>query len=145
MVVREFFDNELEKLLTLYTALNNNPYPEVDERIRRVWRKMMDDPEHHVIGVFDHELAVSSCVLVIIPNITHQQHPYAVIENVVTAENERRKGYAAACLSLARDIAVKAGCYKIMLMSGSKKEETMRFYESNGYNRKDKTAFIQWL
>jgi GNAT superfamily N-acetyltransferase len=145
MVVREFFDNELEKLLTLYTALNNNPYPEVDERILRVWRKMMEDPDHHVIGVFDHERAVSSCVLVIIPNLTHRQHPYAVIENVVTAENERRKGYAAASLSLARDIAVKAGCYKIMLMSGSKKEETMRFYESNGYNRKDKTAFIQWL
>lgn len=145
MIVREFFENELEKLLRLYTELNDNPLPEVDDRIRRVWQKMMDDPDHHVIGVFDHEAAVSSCVLVIIPNLTHRQHPYAVIENVVTTENERRKGYAAACLSFARDIAVKAGCYKIMLMTGSKKEETMRFYEANGYNRKDKTAFIQWL
>lgn len=32
-----------------------------------------------------------------------------------------------------------------MLLTGSKEESTLRFYESAGYNKKDKTAFIQWL
>jgi hypothetical protein len=32
-----------------------------------------------------------------------------------------------------------------MLMTGSKLESTFRFYERAGYNRRDKTAFIQWL
>lgn len=36
-------------------------------------------------------------------------------------------------------------CYKMMLLTGSKKESTLHFYEQAGYNRKDKTAFIQWL
>lgn len=32
-------------------------------------------------------------------------------------------------------------CYKIMLLTGSKKKETLNFYG----NSTDKTAFIQWL
>lgn len=36
-------------------------------------------------------------------------------------------------------------CYKIMLLTGSKKKETLNFYGNSGYNSTDKTAFIQWL
>ena len=36
-------------------------------------------------------------------------------------------------------------CYKIMLLTGSKKKETLNFYDNAGYNSTDKTAFIQWL
>ena len=34
---------------------------------------------------------------------------------------------------------------KMMLLTGSKKPETLQFYEKCGYNSSDKTAFIQWL
>jgi len=50
-----------------------------------------------------------------------------------------------ACLERAKQIAVGEGCYKMMLLTGSKEESTLRFYEAAGYNRKDKTAFIQWI
>ena len=33
----------------------------------------------------------------------------------------------------------------MMLLTGSKKETTLKFYEGAGYNSSDKTAFIQWL
>ena len=55
------------------------------------------------------------------------------------------KGYAGECLEYARQIAEKENCYKMMLLTGSKKSETLRFYENSGYNSSDKTAFIQWL
>ena len=42
-------------------------------------------------------------------------------------------------------IAENTNCYKMMLLTGSKKEETMNFYGNAGYNSTDKTAFIQWL
>ena len=32
-----------------------------------------------------------------------------------------------------------------MLLTGSKKAETLHFYEQAGYNSSDKTAFIQWI
>lgn len=33
----------------------------------------------------------------------------------------------------------------MMLLTGSKSEETLNFYRNAGYNSADKTAFIQWL
>ncbi len=32
-----------------------------------------------------------------------------------------------------------------MLITGSKSENMLQFYELAGYNRNDKTAFVQWL
>jgi len=32
-----------------------------------------------------------------------------------------------------------------MLLTGSKENSTIEFYERAGYNSNDKTAFIQWL
>ncbi len=59
-----------------------------------------------------------------------------------TAENEDDAGE---CLAYAKEIAEQEKCYKMMLLTGSKKPETLHFYEKAGYNSSDKTAFIQWL
>lgn len=45
----------------------------------------------------------------------------------------------------AKEIALRENCYKMMLLTGSKNESTLAFYERAGYNQNDKTAFIQWL
>lgn len=82
---------------------------------------------------------------VIVPNLTHGQRPYALIENVITSEAFRNQGLASACLAFAKQIAVEHHCYKIMLLTGSKKENTLNFYRKAGYNSEDKTAFVQWL
>lgn len=68
-----------------------------------------------------------------------------MIENVVTREEDRGKGYASACLQYAKQIAKEKNCYKMMLLTGSKNESTQNFYKGAGYNSKDKTAYIQWL
>lgn len=39
--------------------------------------------------------------------------------------------------------AEKKDCYKMMLLTGSKKESTIKFYEHAGYNSSDKTAFLR--
>lgn len=88
---------------------------------------------------------VASCVCVIIPNLTRNVRPYAFVENVVTHEDYRKKGYATACLKYAKQVAEENNCYKMMLFTGSKEEGTLKFYRNAGYNSSDKTAFIQWL
>ena len=67
------------------------------------------------------------------------------MENVVTHADYRGRGFASALITRARDIAVRAGCYKIMLLTGSKKESTLAFYEKNGFDRHAKTAFLMKL
>lgn len=48
-------------------------------------------------------------------------------------------------MNYAKEIAKKAECYKMMLLTGSKEDSTLNFYTKAGYNSTDKTAFIQWL
>lgn len=57
----------------------------------------------------------------------------------------RGKGYAGECLDYAGKIAEQENCYKMILLTGSKSAETLRFYERAGYNSSDKTAFVQWI
>ena len=145
MTVREIKENEISALLELYTHLHELGVPENSERLQSTWATICNDENHHIIVCEVDGRLVSSCVCVIIPNLTRNIRPYAFIENVVTHTDHRGKGYATACLNYARELAVRADCYKMMLLTGSKKESTLRFYKQAGYNCTDKTAFIQWL
>ncbi len=143
--IREIEKNDLEGLLKLYTQLKDNPVPEIDERVIKVWEDIHRDPNHHIfVGVID-GIIVATCVLIIVSNLTRGQRPYGLVENVVTDAAYRKKGYATKVLNFAKGMAQQQNCYKIMLMTGSKKDSTLKFYEQAGYNRQDKTAFIQWL
>lgn len=145
MIIREVTEKDLGGLLELYTYLHDNPVPDDTKELRNLWNDILDDKNHHIIITEEDDKIVSSCVCVIVPNLTHNQQPYALIENVVTNEKYRGRGYATACLNYAKEIAENACCYKLMLLTGSKKESTLNFYERAGYNRNDKTAFIQWI
>lgn len=145
MEIREANENDICGLLELYTQLHDNPRPEMNEKLELLWKSMLKEKGYHiVVGILEEQI-ISSCVIAIIPNLTHGQRPYGLIENVITDEKHRQKGYATAILDYAKEIARKENCYKIMLLTGSKKNSTLKFYEKAGYNRNDKTAFIQWL
>ena len=144
-MIREIRAEELDGLLTLYMQLHGNPFPEKDERLLALWQRILRDDGHHIIVAEEDGRIAASCVCVIVPNLTHGQRPYALIENVVTDSAYRRRGLASACLAYAKELAVRADCYKMMLLTGAKDSGTLAFYEQAGYNRRDKTAFIQWL
>ena len=144
-MIREVVSGDYDGLMKLYMQLHDNPLPEKTHKITDLWNTILEDENHHIIVAEEDGHIVSSCVCVIIPNLTHNQQPYAFVENVVTDCTYRNKGYATGCLNYAKELAKKAGCYKLMLLTGSKKESTLNFYERAGYNKKDKTAFIQWI
>ena len=144
-MIREIRRDELGQLLELYTHLHEDGVPKDSEHLQKTWETICKDENHHIIVCEIDGRIVSSCVCVIIPNLTRKIRPYAFIENVVTHADYRGRGYATACLNEARRLAENANCYKMMLLTGAKDEKTLRFYQSAGYNCTDKTAFIQWL
>ena len=144
-MIREITENDYNGLMKLYMQLHDNPYPEKDSEMIKLWNRILEDKDHHIIVAEVDGRIVSSCVCVIVPNLTHSQRPYALIENVITDAGYRKKGLATACLDYARELALRENCYKMMLLTGSKEDSTLQFYEKAGYNRNDKTAFIQWL
>ena len=144
-MIREAEKKDLDELLNLYLFLHEDSIPELDKHLETTWDQIIDDPNHHLIVNEIDGRIVSSCVCVIIPNLTRHVRPYAFVENVVTHADYRGNGYAGECLAYAKKIAEEENCYKMMLLTGSKKPETLHFYEKAGYNSSDKTAFIQWL
>lgn len=145
MMIREITPADFDGLMQLYTQLHGNPIPEKTPEVLTLWNNILADKNHHIIVAEENGQIASSCVCVIVPNLTHGQRPYALIENVVTDEKHRKKGLATACLDYARALAEQENCYKMMLLTGSKEEATLNFYRKAGYNSTDKTAFIQWL
>ena len=144
-MVREAAKEDLDALLNLYLFLHEESIPESSKQLENTWKTIMEEENHHIIVNEIEGKILSSCVCVIIPNLTRNIRPYAFIENVVTNKNYRGKGYATECLNYAKEIAIKNNCYKMMLLTGAKKESTLEFYKKAGYNSEDKTAFIQWL
>lgn len=144
-MVREADANDLKEILELYLFLHETGIPEVTEELRKTWDSIMNDKNHHLIVCESEGKITASCVCVVVPNLTRNVRPYAFIENVVTHEAYRGKGYATACLDYAKEIAEKNNCYKMMLLTGSKEAQTLNFYRNAGYNSTDKTAFIRWL
>lgn len=145
MVIREVQYKDLPQLLEIYSYLHDNSIPLLNNEIEKIWDGMMNDPYHHIIVGIESGTIISSCVLIVVPNLTHNQRPYALIENVITHPEHRAKGYATRILDYAKRIAIDNNCYKIMLMTSSRKKSTLNFYKRAGYNMDDKIAFIQWL
>ena len=144
-MVREAVKEDLDELLNLYLFLHEKNIPENSEHLENTWKTIIEDINHHIVVKEINGKIVSSCVCVIVPNLTRNIRPYALIENVVTNEEYRGKGYATECLNYVKEIAIKNNCYKMMLLTGTKNENTLAFYKSAGYNSDDKIAFIQWL
>ena len=144
-MVREAVKEDLDELLNLYLFLHEKNIPENSDYLENTWKTIIEDVNHHIVVKEINGKIVSSCVCVIVPNLTRNIRPYALIENVVTNEGYRGKGYATECLNYAKEIAIKNNCYKMMLLTGTKNENTLAFYKSAGYNSDDKIAFIQWL
>lgn len=143
LTIRRAAVEDLDRLLSLYAYLHDQddpppPHPELE----RVWQEMLARPGLHcLIGECAGQLA-ASCVLVIIPNLTRGTRPYALIENVVTHPDFRRRGFARAILEHALHIAWEAGCYKVMLLSSADRAGAHGLYEQVGFERGVKVGFI---
>lgn len=143
-MIREITNNDYRQLMELYLHLHETDIPDY-ETARETWEKILADENYHIIVAEEDGKIVSSCTVVIVPNLTHGVRPYARVENVVTRSDYRKKGLATACLNFAKELAKKANCYNIALLTGAKDESTLKFYENAGYKRNEKTGFIQWL
>ena len=81
-MVREARKEDLDALLKLYLFLHEDSIPEQNAHLEKTWDQIIEDPNHHLlVNEIDGQI-VSSCVCVIIPNLTRNVRPYAFVENV---------------------------------------------------------------
>jgi len=83
--------------------------------------------------VEDEGEVTGTMVLIIVPNLSHQASPWALVENLVVDCTHRRKGLAKLLMEYAIDKARNAGCYKITLSSHKSHRGAHTFYRLMGF------------
>ena len=101
------------------------------------FERVIAHPGTQIRGAFDGAALVAMVTLHILPNVTQQGRSYALIENVVTHEDHRGRGFGRAVMTDAMEAAWAADCYKIMLLSG-KAGNSRGFYEALGFGADEK-------
>lgn len=140
MKVRIAEDKDLSQALDLLDVLGGDCKISPDEEIKKSWHDILNyNGLSLIVGEVDEQL-VSTCTLIIVPNLTRATKPYAFIENVVTLPSARGKGYASEVLNFAINLAGSQACYKLMLLSGDTNKEAHKPYSKLGFKR-DKIGF----
>ncbi|HEX7025660.1 MAG TPA: GNAT family N-acetyltransferase [Gammaproteobacteria bacterium] len=141
--IRELVEEDLDSLLDLYGHLHDSDDPQPSrDQVESVWSEALGNNCIRYFGYFVDGRLIRSCTATVVPNLTRACRPYAVVENVVTHRQFRKRGCGKAVLQAALDFAWRMNCYKVMLMTGRLNESTFSFYESVGFRRDKKQAFV---
>ena len=98
------------------------------------WARILGDPNRTILVAEDRgEFAVGTADVLVVPNLTHDGAPWALVENVVVDTGWRRRGVGRALLRHAVRVADDAGCYKLQLTSSNHRGGAHRFYERLGF------------
>ncbi len=141
MEFRKLTKEDIPSLLELYVQLDGPNDGFSVEDANCVWEKISSNPAITYFGAVDGGKVVSTCYLVIIPNLTRHGSSIGFIENVVTDSKYRRQGLARHVMQMAIEEAKRCGCYKAILQSGISRKEAHRMYENLGFNGASKRAY----
>lgn len=141
--IRDLERQDLDSLLALYRHLHEQDDPLPDRaQVEALWSAILRDPAQIYLGAFIDGILVAACNACVVPNLTRGARPYAVIENVVTDAEHQRRGIGAKVMRALLDRCWSRKCYKVMLMSAMKRSEIHGFYESLGFEKHSKQAFV---
>ena len=107
--------------------------PPMAEACHRAFEEIANDPRQQLFVLDDGGRIAGSACLVIVPNLTHEGRPYAIVENVVVDEASRSSGYGELLMRHVMAEAQRAGCYKLALTSNKQRPDAHRFYQRLGF------------
>lgn len=133
---------DLDDILRLYRQLQPADPVLRDGSDAAAFAQILDSPGLHLFVLEVDGAVVATTYLNVIPNLTRSASPYAVIENVVVDERLRGTGLGKQVMDGTLRAAWDAGCYKAMLMTGSRRPATHAFYRACGFSPDAKTAYL---
>jgi len=139
---REAEPDDFDDILRLYRQLKPEDPVLHDGSDAAVFAQVLGSPGLHLFVLEADGAVVATAYLNVIPNLTRSAAPYAVIENVVVEETLRGTGLGKQIMAGTLRAAWDAGCYKAMLMTGSREPATHAFYGACGFSPDAKTAYL---
>jgi len=138
-IVRAATEGDITHILELYRQLSittpqakqrQNPSP---DNCQRVFSEISTSPGHELLVTEDAGEVVGTLVLLIVPNLSHEARPWALVENIIVDKRYQRQGIGRLLMNYAVGKAKEAGCYKIGLSSDKRRKEAHKFYHSLGF------------
>ncbi|ATO12826.1 GNAT family N-acetyltransferase [Micromonospora sp. WMMA2032] len=134
--------SDFAQIVRLYRQLNPDDPHLTDGSDARAFARILATAGLHLFVLDLDGAVVATTYLNVIPNISRSASPYAVIENVVVDESRRGTGLGKRIMAGTLQAAWDAGCYKAMLMTGSRRPVTHAFYRACGFSGDAKTAYL---
>jgi len=138
-IVRAATEEDIPRILELYRELvittseaEKGQSPSQDD-YQRVFDEISASPGYELLVAEEQGEVAGSVVLLIVPNLSHEALPWAVVENLVVDQRYQGKGFGRLLMEYAIARAKEAGCYKIGLSSDKRRREAHRFYSSLGF------------
>ena len=139
---REARSGDFEDVIRLYRQLHPEDPVVQDGSDTAAFEHILSSPGLHLFVLELNEVVVATTYLNVIPNVTRSASPYALIENVVVEGSLRGAGLGKQIMEGTLRAASEAGCYKVMLMTGSRNPATHSFYRACGFSADAKTAYL---
>ncbi|MFF0572865.1 GNAT family N-acetyltransferase [Streptosporangium saharense] len=142
IIFREAEADDFVDVMRLYRQLQPKDPVLGDGSDVATFARILEAPGLHLFVLEADGAVVATAYLNVIPNLTRSASPYGVIENVVVEESLRGTGLGRRVMAGALQAAWDAGCYKVMLMTGSRNPATHAFYRACGFSPDAKTAYL---
>lgn len=139
---REAGPGDLDDVLRLYRQLQPEDPVLLDGSDAAAFAQILGSSGLHLFVLEADGVIVATTYLNVIPNLTRSASPYAVIENVVVDEALRSTGLGKQIMAGTLQAAWDAGCYKAMLLTGSRMPSAHAFYRACGFLPDAKTAYL---
>ncbi len=101
----------------------------------RIFQRMSLYPDYCLYVACEGEHIIGSFALLIMDNLAHLGSASAIVEDVVIAPKDQKKGVGRKMMEFAMHQARKAGCYKLVLSSNKKRRNAHSFYERLGFEQ----------
>lgn len=139
VVVRMAIEADIPRILELYDELVITTAPKKFNRnsaaddYRKVFLQIAADPRHELLVAEEQGKVVGTVVLIIVPNLSHNASPWALMENMVVDSEYRRQGIGKLLTDYAVRRAKAERCFEIQLSSTNSRKEAHAFYRSMGF------------
>jgi N-acetylglutamate synthase-like GNAT family acetyltransferase len=142
-MIREAEGRDRDRLEQLYRMLvpTSKKLLVLEERIE----EMRKDPRNFLFVYEEEGKLLGTLSLSICLDALHGMMSYGVIENIVIDEAQRGLGIGQKLMQHAEDYCRTIDCFKIMLLSNSKRERAHHFFEREGYSSSVSKGFKKYL
>ena len=141
--IRKLAHKDIETLISLYEIF----WGEKSDR-KKMERKLKDleNNDSYIFLCAEKENKVIGTIQgVICEELYGDCQPFLLMENLVVDKAYRKQGVGKTLLDSLENIAKNRGCTQILFITESNREDTIKFYESVGYNLETHRGFKKSL